>query len=404
MYKIINSIFLILLFATQISAQLYTWKGKVLDSKTNKPIEAASIYINKTSIATFSNDAGDFEINIPLHYFNHEAELSIRMFGYDEMRIKIDSNNLNTMNRIGLVTKTMTLCTVPIVEYKASTILQKAVLALDTLYDNSLMRQHFYYIQTHQENGKYVRMIEAFLDYYRMKYEVNNNRIQKDYYHFTSFARSSSFEQNAYEHGEHLNDLLMENYFMYPLGTPFYLKNSSFYTYKFADTCDKINYYIYFDTKSSSNMVKTRGIITVDKKSFAIRSIEVEKYKNAKGENSSWKLRNAKLFITTHEKNGKISVDYLKLNYSHDVQHQITKNYMWVVEETFELKLLEDLDKYLDISKAKNDLASSLYTKHYDTKAFIEEKNKYALPNYDAKIRKDLELKKSIEEQWLENE
>lgn len=88
-------------------------------------------------------------------------------------------------------------------------------------------------------------------------------------------------------------------------------------------------------------MVKTRGIITIDRKSFAIRRIEVEKYKNALSENTSWKLRNAKLIISTMEVNGKIFVNHLVLNYSHDVQHQKTGNYMWVVEEQFELVYLE---------------------------------------------------------------
>lgn len=42
------------------------------------------------------------------------------------------------------------LCTVPIMEYKANTIIQKAVLALDTLYQNTNQKQHFYYNQVHK--------------------------------------------------------------------------------------------------------------------------------------------------------------------------------------------------------------------------------------------------------------
>ena len=403
MYKIINSFILLFFLVNHTTAQFYVWKGKIVDAKNNKPIESVAIYINKTSIATFSNSMGEFELKIPNSYFNTSNKIYIKIFGYEEQQFNIDSNQLQIINRIGLGVKTNMLCAIPIVELKALTVVKRAISALDTIYQNKNIA-HYYYCQTHKENGKYVRMIEAFLDYYPLKYEINNNRIQKDNYHITSLARTNSFEQNAYEHGEHLNDLLMENYFLYPLGTPLYIKNSAYFTYQFADTCDAINYYIYFDTKSSSNMVKTRGLITIDKKNFAIRRVEVEKYKNAKSENSSWKLRTASLLISTKEENGKLVLDQLKLSYSHDVQHQITKNYLWVVEETFELKLLEVKVKSKEHADFKNDLASSLYHKHYQTKDFIAEKNYYHLPNYETQVRKDLEIKKSIEMQWLENE
>jgi hypothetical protein len=95
---------------------------------------------------------------------------------------------------------------------------------------------------------------------------------------------------------------------------------------------------------ASSNVVKTRGVITIDRNNFAIKSIEVEKYKNAKSENESWKLRNATLKISTIEVNGKIFMYNMILNYSHDVQHQRTHNYMWVVEELFELHYLESTE------------------------------------------------------------
>jgi hypothetical protein len=343
MYKIIH-IFLLIAIAFTANSQLYTWKAKILDANNNKPIESVAIYIDKTSIATFSDENGLFELKIPYSYFESTNMLSIRMYGYEEMKMNIDSNQLKTINRIGLKSKEIIICTIPIVEYKALTIVQKAVKALDTLYLNENKKQHFYYIQTHKENGKYVRMIESFLDFYPKKYTVNTNKIQQDQYTITSLARSNSFEQNEYQHGEHINDLLLENYFVYSLGSPLFLKNSQYYTYKFADTCDKINYYIYFDTKASSNVVKTRGVITIDRNNFAIKSIEVEKYKNAKSENESWKLRNATLKISTIEVNGKIFMDNMILNYSHDVQHQRTHNYMWVVEELFELHYLESTE------------------------------------------------------------
>jgi hypothetical protein len=76
---------------------------------------------------------------------------------------------------------------------------------------------------------------------------------------------------------------------------------------------------------------------------------------------------------------------------------------MWVVEELFELHYLESTE-YDNNQEIKNDLSSSLYLKKYKAADFIIEKNKYKMPNYPAQIRKDLEIKKSIEEQWIENE
>lgn len=63
-------------------------EGKIVDIKNNKPIESVAIYINKTSVATYSNEQGDFSLNIPITYFHQNNFLSIRMFGYEEMIFK----------------------------------------------------------------------------------------------------------------------------------------------------------------------------------------------------------------------------------------------------------------------------------------------------------------------------
>lgn len=403
MYKIINSIFF-LLFYMVAHSQLYTWNCQLLEKGTNKPAEAISVYIKGTNIACNSDENGKFSLIIPINYLQENATITIKNIAYEEVRIALDSNLLNTSKKIYLNSKSFVTCEINIAELKALSVVKRAVAALDSIYGLPNMKQHYYYMQTHKENGHYVRLIEAFLDIYGSKYAVNSQKILKDVYSIQTIARSNNFEQNDYVHGEHLNDLLLENYFNYPLGSALYMKNSAYFTYNFADTCDKINYYVYFDTKSSSNIVKTRGLITIDRKTFAIRQIEVDKYKNNKSENSSWKMLHAHLSIKTKEEKGKLYLQDLVLNYSHEVQNQQTKIYQWVVEELFELHWLENLGICKDWSKINNDNSSSLYTKHYSAQDFIDQKNKYQLNDYPAAIRKDLEMKKKLEQQWLENE
>jgi hypothetical protein len=73
------------LLFTQINAQVVT--GRVIDAKTNLPIEFANISIVNEAIGTISNGSGQFAINIPSNMRNRE--LAISFIGYETKTFSI---------------------------------------------------------------------------------------------------------------------------------------------------------------------------------------------------------------------------------------------------------------------------------------------------------------------------
>ncbi|WLD23519.1 carboxypeptidase-like regulatory domain-containing protein [Flavobacterium dauae] len=57
-----------------------TIKGIVLSAESGKPIEAASVFLDNTTIATESDSEGNFQINIPA---NNKNQLVVSAFGYE---------------------------------------------------------------------------------------------------------------------------------------------------------------------------------------------------------------------------------------------------------------------------------------------------------------------------------
>ena len=68
-------------------------RGKVLDSKTKKPIETASIYFDNTTIGTTTDENGSFSIT-----YNDavQSTLVISYLGYEKVFIS-DYQSLNTV-------------------------------------------------------------------------------------------------------------------------------------------------------------------------------------------------------------------------------------------------------------------------------------------------------------------
>lgn len=394
---------ILLFLQISIYAQYVTIQTSIRDAETKQAIEYAGVYLEGTSIGAFTDINGNVSMRIPSKYVSEKTYILIQHTAYTTYKILLDTQALQLQEAIYIKAKENTLCTAVINELRASSVIQRSIAALDSTWARKNVLLHYYYKQTHKEDGRYVRLIEAFLDMKALPFNPSRQRILSNSYTITSMARSANFEQNDYVHGEHLNDLLVENYFEYPIGSPLYMRNSRYYTYKFSDTCDAINYYVLFDTKSTSNTVKTRGLVTIDKKSFQIKRIDVEKYSGNKSENASWRMRNCHLVMETTMQNNIMYLSYIKLNYAHDVMNQRSLMYTWVVEEQFEL-FLEQIDTSNNSIDEKNDNAASLYTKHYDASAFVVEKNRYKHADYENAIRKDLEQTKRIEEQWVDQQ
>ena len=67
------------------------YKGKVIDSKSKKPLVFATLIVNNTNISSITNTQGEFLLKIPTDYINHRVTVSF--LGYTSK--VIDFNDLN---------------------------------------------------------------------------------------------------------------------------------------------------------------------------------------------------------------------------------------------------------------------------------------------------------------------
>lgn len=79
--KKILYILAILILPLYASGQNTILKGKVIDKKTNLPIEYAHIHVANSNWGTISNTMGDFSITIPAE-IRYDEKVRVSMLGY----------------------------------------------------------------------------------------------------------------------------------------------------------------------------------------------------------------------------------------------------------------------------------------------------------------------------------
>ena len=89
---------LMMLLSSTLVAQgeLTVYSGKVIDGKTNKALEAASLSVEASNIGTISNSDGEFVLKVPAGYLN--SKLTVSLLGYKTKILKL--SELNTNNNI----------------------------------------------------------------------------------------------------------------------------------------------------------------------------------------------------------------------------------------------------------------------------------------------------------------
>jgi len=81
------------LVSTQSYKTSYHLKGKVVDAQGNNPMGYATIAIDGSTIGTYTDEEGNFDIEIPAKY--SEANITIQYLGYDDQLYKIaESENI----------------------------------------------------------------------------------------------------------------------------------------------------------------------------------------------------------------------------------------------------------------------------------------------------------------------
>jgi hypothetical protein len=368
MKKSLSALLIILSLFTK--AQNVTVRGFILDKDNNQPLSLCAIQVKNSQLGALSEDNGFFELPLPVT--NLTDSLKISFIGYLSKTISIAGYKQGDTLRIFLETAIETKQEAVIIAENAKGVLLKAINNLkQNLFRDSLIQTGFYR-QFHKENGKYVRLLESdvsvainakdpFMYAFHEQIQINQQR------------RSENYETNGDVHGDHLVDLLKENPFSYNKTTFLNPKNLDFFAPKFEHE-DSAGYIIKTQYKESSSAKLERARIWVEKGTYAITRIEVEKFPNpyyVKGKyayDSRWKLLNEKDVVQLTKYKGRFVVSSLERVYNDDVLNRQTGQVDYVVEETFDLYFYnyDDANVSTKIKNGKYHDFTSLYTANYN--------------------------------------
>lgn len=307
----------------------------------NAPLGSAAIQIKNTQLGGLSDDNGYFEIPIPK--VNLKDSVKISYVGYQTQTISVAGYKDGDTLRIYVASAIETKQEAVITAMNAKGVLLKAIENLrQNLYTDSVVQTGFYR-QYHKENGTYVRLIEA-----DVSVAFNVKSIFKYSFHelmkVNKQRRSENYERNvdAMNHGDHFADLLKENPFSYNKSTFLNPKMIDFFAPKFESE-DTAQYVIATQYKESSSAKLEKARIWIQKETFAVLRIEIQKFpnpyyrKSRYANESIWKLVNETDVIELEKVNGKYFVSALARTYNHHVTNPVTGNVEFIVEETFDL-------------------------------------------------------------------
>ncbi|MBE0424473.1 MAG: carboxypeptidase-like regulatory domain-containing protein [Lutibacter sp.] len=154
------------------------YRGKVVDSKTRKPLEFATLLVNETNISTITNSQGNFLLKVPKKYTNHRVTVSF--LGYTSKVIGLsDFDKDNTIVR--LETYIEELSEVKINVKDATSLVQEMLKRKGDNYYNDDLKMTSFYRETIKKRRTYVSLSEAVVEIYKQPYTTDRNDILKIY-------------------------------------------------------------------------------------------------------------------------------------------------------------------------------------------------------------------------------
>ena len=406
MRKLISALFVLVSLVSR--AQNVAIIGYVYGNDTKQPLSLCAVQVKNSQLGALTEDNGFFDLPIPTS--NLTDSLKISFIGYLPKAISVAGYKHTDTLKIYLETAIETKQEAVIVAENARGVLLKAITNLKTnIFRDSIIQTGFYR-QFHKENGKFVRLLEADLSV------AINAKSHIDYsFHelvqTNEQRRSENYETNGDVHGDHMVDLLKENPFSYNKSTFLNPKNIDFFAPKFEKE-DSVEYIIKTQYKESSSAKLEQARIWVEKGTYAITRIEVDKFpnpyyvKSRYAIDSRWKLVNERDIVELTKYKGKFVVSSLQRVYNHHVLNPRTGEVDYVVEESFNLYFYKYDDA--DVTAKMHNGKYSDFTELYSTKYRYNNKfwNNYPVMTehkLDKQIKTDLEHAKPLDEQFIES-
>lgn len=178
--------FLFLLTVVSLSAQAQkVIQGRVVDRETGKPIPFASIGIVGTSKGTSTNVDGQFSLVV-----DQSGPVKITCVGYESVQL----TSLDFIEEIQLSPIAIQLKDVVVFgkELSPNKMVRKALMNIADNYPDQSFFQTFFYRHYCQDDGRYGRLIEAFVDVWKRNgyRELRSNAGQREDLRVSQLRRS----------------------------------------------------------------------------------------------------------------------------------------------------------------------------------------------------------------------
>ena len=145
-----------------LSAQVFQFSGTVLSEESGQGIPYATLRVSGHTIATITNQGGDFSLKVPLTLLEEEElQLEVSSIGFEALRIPLTTSR--AVWEISLVPKPYQLGQVFIYdrELNARDLLKEAFRKIPDNYLDQTFTMDVFYRHYCKEGGQYGRLIEA---------------------------------------------------------------------------------------------------------------------------------------------------------------------------------------------------------------------------------------------------
>jgi hypothetical protein len=144
------------------------FNGLVIDGKTKKSLEFASITVNSTNISTISNLDGKFLLKVPSS--DLDKSVTVSYLGYKNKVIRLQDFSKNTV--VKMEESFVNLPAVSLVASDPIIIIKKVLKNRDVNYPNEPLIMNAFYRESIKKRRKYASLSEAVVDIYKQPYDV----------------------------------------------------------------------------------------------------------------------------------------------------------------------------------------------------------------------------------------
>ncbi len=393
--KRLGLIFFVSFFPLLAHTQIQWIRGKIIDER-GKSVPFVSILNKAISKYSMADSAGNFSIQ-----GEKGDSLLFSCIGFEIGNWVFRQSG---PIQVTLKSKTYSISGVTFEEMKAENLLRSAIRKFSRNYPQKPYFYNAFYRQSHQENKKWVRLVEADLQV------IDPGYLGEEKMNVKQMRRSRVYERNKDIHGDHLAELLEENTVHYPakfFTNPF---NLGRYRFKFDTTfvSDSVTRILFF--LSSPDEIKvTKGFIDISLKDTAIiqtfsktepnKNFALERY-----DRSNWKFNEGSVAVKYQKVDKKYFLSSIQFYYEHDIYNPVFKTFDFKVREYFDLWVYR-VDLFQPAPSAeKFSYLSNLYRRQYEYDATFWE-NYLPVKEHpiSAEIILDLEREVPLAKQFLEN-